>query len=205
MALIHQETWVRNGTNGIGLSDHQNRYSNGVCIANWVENEYGDFLSATSPQVRDFDAKTTVQVDYIQRQPDPDNSRVPRIANSSQVDMAHGPDNTHDLTLMTTTYDLSHCHAEGPRRVDTVLWSGVTKIDRNVPTAVHSKSSLLEKKKAEWAAARESTWQTAYGKQYTKYDGVARETRGVVASKEGDYNFSRDKRPHIDMGLRGYP
>jgi len=44
MALVHQETWVRFGTNGIGISDHQNRFSNGVRVANWVENEYGDNL-----------------------------------------------------------------------------------------------------------------------------------------------------------------
>ena len=45
MSMLHQETWIRFGTNGIGLSDHQNRYSNGVRIANWVENEFGDHLS----------------------------------------------------------------------------------------------------------------------------------------------------------------
>lgn len=39
---VHMETWVRNGTNGIGISDHQNRYSNGVRIANWTENQFGD-------------------------------------------------------------------------------------------------------------------------------------------------------------------
>lgn len=53
MALVHQETWVRFGTNGIGISDHQNRYSNGVRVANWVENEFGDQLkvrSATSAE-----------------------------------------------------------------------------------------------------------------------------------------------------------
>jgi len=44
MSLVHQETWVRHGTNGIGISDHQNRYSNGVRVANWVENECGDVL-----------------------------------------------------------------------------------------------------------------------------------------------------------------
>lgn len=44
MSMLHQETWVRFGTNGIGLSDHQNRYSNGVRVANWVENEFGDHL-----------------------------------------------------------------------------------------------------------------------------------------------------------------
>lgn len=37
-----QETWVRFGTNGIGLSDHQNRFSGGVRVGNWVENEYGN-------------------------------------------------------------------------------------------------------------------------------------------------------------------
>lgn len=42
MALMHQETWVRFGTNGIGLSDHQNRYSSGVRIGSWVENDFGD-------------------------------------------------------------------------------------------------------------------------------------------------------------------
>mmetsp|Transcript_43310 Transcript_43310/g.86910 ORF Transcript_43310/g.86910 Transcript_43310/m.86910 type:complete len:207 (+) Transcript_43310:1-621(+) len=206
MALVHQETWVRNGTNGIGLSDHQNRFSNGVCIGNWVENEYGDLLVQTTPQgVRPFDSKTIVQTDYVARQPDPDGGKVTKISNSSNIDMAHGPDQAHDLTLMTTTYDLAHCHAEGPRRVETVLWSGVTKVDKNVPTATAAKSSLLDKKKAEWAASRESTWQTAYGNQFQKYDGISRETRGVVAGKPGDYNFSRDKRPHLDMGLRGYP
>lgn len=51
MALVHQETWVRFGTNGIGISDHQNRFSNGVRVANWVENEYGDNL-----KVRTFSA-----------------------------------------------------------------------------------------------------------------------------------------------------
>jgi len=42
---------VRFGTNGIGISDHQNRFSNGVRVANWVENEYGDNL-----KVRTFSA-----------------------------------------------------------------------------------------------------------------------------------------------------
>ena len=51
MALVHQETWVRFGTNGIGISDHQNRFSNGVRVSNWVENEYGDNL-----KVRTFSA-----------------------------------------------------------------------------------------------------------------------------------------------------
>ena len=45
MSMLHQETWVRFGTNGIGLSDHQNRFSNGVRVGNWVENEFGDHLN----------------------------------------------------------------------------------------------------------------------------------------------------------------
>ena len=48
--MLHQETWVRFGTNGIGLSDHQNRFSNGVRIANWVENEFGDHLTKVALQ-----------------------------------------------------------------------------------------------------------------------------------------------------------
>ena len=58
MALVHQETWVRFGTNGIGISDHQNRFSNGVRVANWVENEYGDNL-----KVRTFTA--LVHIAYL--------------------------------------------------------------------------------------------------------------------------------------------
>jgi hypothetical protein len=52
MALVHQETWVRFGTNGIGISDHQNRYSNGVRVANWVENEFGEQLKVRSARRR---------------------------------------------------------------------------------------------------------------------------------------------------------
>lgn len=48
MALVHQETWVRFGTNGIGISDHQNRYSNGVRVANWVENDFGTNLNVSA-------------------------------------------------------------------------------------------------------------------------------------------------------------
>jgi hypothetical protein len=42
MSLMLQETWVRFGTNGIGISDHQNRYSSGVLVGNYVENEFGN-------------------------------------------------------------------------------------------------------------------------------------------------------------------
>ena len=117
----------------------------------------------------------------------------------------HGPDRVHDLTHMTSTYDLSMSHVEGPRRVDTLLWSGVTKVDNHVPTAVHAKTSLHEKKKQEWAAAKESNWQTAYGKQYLQPEGAQREMRGVIQRRKDDANFSKDRRPHLDMGLRGYP
>ena len=34
---------------------------------------------------------------------------------------------------MKTTYDLSISHIEGPRRVDSFLWSGVTAVDTKVP------------------------------------------------------------------------
>jgi hypothetical protein len=68
--------------------------------------------------------------------------------------------------MMKTTYELAMCHEEGPRRVDSFLWSGVTKIDQKVPAGGNGKMSLLEKKKAEWAAQKESTWQTAYKNQY---------------------------------------
>jgi hypothetical protein len=51
MSMLHQETWVRFGTNGIGLSDHQNRFSNGVRIANWVENEFGDHLTKVALEI----------------------------------------------------------------------------------------------------------------------------------------------------------
>jgi hypothetical protein len=32
------------------------------------------------------------------------------------------------MRLLTSTYDLTMSHAEGPRRVDTMLWSGITKV-----------------------------------------------------------------------------
>jgi hypothetical protein len=202
MSLVHQETWVRFGTNGIGISDHQNRYSNGVRIGNWTENEYGDELKATSSDHVPFTAESTAQVDYMQRDRDPDGSKVTKLGNMSNVQMPHGPEQTHELTHMTSTYDLTMSHVEGPRRVDTMLWSGVTKIDNGVPTAVHAKSSLLEKKKAEWAAAKESNWQTAYSKQYVQPEGAEREMRGVVFRRKDDANFSKDRRPHLELGLR---
>jgi hypothetical protein len=46
---------------------------------------------------------------------------------------AHGPEETHDQTHYTTTYDLAMCHADGPRRVDTMLWSGITKVASSLP------------------------------------------------------------------------
>ncbi len=116
----------------------------------------------------------------------------------------HGPDSVLSLTHMTSTYDLSISHVEGPRRVDTLLWSGVTKVDNNVPTSVHAKTSLHEKKRQEWAASKESNWQTAYSKQYLQPEGAQREMRGVIQRRKDDANFSTDKRPHIEMGLRGY-
>jgi len=116
----------------------------------------------------------------------------------------HGPDQVLNLTHMTSTYDLSMSHVEGPRRVDTLLWSGVTKVDNNVPTAVHAKTSLLEKKKQEWASAKESNWQTAYSKQYLQPEAGVREMRGVIGRRKDDSNFSTDRRVHLEMGLRGY-
>ena len=46
---------------------------------------------------------------------------------------AYGPEGTHDQTHYTTTYDLAMCHADGPRRVDTMLWSGITKVASSSP------------------------------------------------------------------------
>ena len=40
----------------------------------------------------------------------------------------HGPDGVENMRLLTSTYDLTMSHAEGPRRVDTMLWSGITKV-----------------------------------------------------------------------------
>lgn len=204
MSLVHQETWVRFGTNGIGISDHQNRYSNGVRVANWVENEFGDQLHAAGSDHVPFTGSSTVQADYIQRDRDPDGSKVTALGNASNVQMPHGPEQVLDLTHMTSTYDLSISHVEGPRRVDTLLWSGVTKVDNHVPTAVHAKTSLLEKKRQEWAKQKESNWQTAYSKQYLQPEGAVRETRGVIGRRKDDSNFSTDKRPHLEMGLRTY-
>jgi hypothetical protein len=95
-------------------------------------------------------------------------------------------------------------HVEGPRRVDTLLWSGVTKVDSNVPTAVHAKTSLLEQKKQQWAAAKESNWQTAYSKQYLQPEPTERELRGVIIRRKDDVNFSKDRRVHVEMALRDY-
>ena len=55
MSMLQQETWVRFGTNGIGLSDHQNRFRNGVRVGNWVENEYGDQLRKVLTRSHSFD------------------------------------------------------------------------------------------------------------------------------------------------------
>ncbi|MGB1607228.1 MAG: hypothetical protein ACPIOQ_81635, partial [Promethearchaeia archaeon] len=61
MALVHQETWVRFGTNGIGISDHQNRYSNGVRVGNWTENEFGHEMAATVADHHKFTSVSTAQ------------------------------------------------------------------------------------------------------------------------------------------------
>ena len=116
----------------------------------------------------------------------------------------YGPDELRDLTHMTSTYDLTMSHVEGPRRVDTLLWSGVTKVDSKVPTAVHAKTSLLEQKKQQWAAAKESNWQTAYSKQYLQPEPTERELRGVIVRRKDDVNFSKDRRVHVEMALRDY-
>lgn len=205
MALVHQETWVRFGTNGIGISDHQNRYSNGVRVGNWTENEFGHEMAATVADHHKFTSVSTAQADFVQRERDPDGNKVTALGNNSQVQVPHGPDHMLDLTHMTSTYDLTMSHVEGPRRVDTMMWSGVTKIDSQVPTAVAAKSSLLEKKRREWEAAKESTWKTAYSKQYTpeQYSGAVREMRGVTLRNPKEPAFSKTKRQHLDMGLRG--
>jgi hypothetical protein len=91
MALVHQETWVRFGTNGIGISDHQNRYSNGVRVANWVENEIGTNLNATTSEHVSFTGQSTVQADYVQRDRDPDGNKVTALGNASNVQMVCGP------------------------------------------------------------------------------------------------------------------
>ena len=210
---------------------------------------------STTADHQPFTGQSTVQVDYIQRDRDPDGNKVTALGNKSNVQLVclsalgprapagmlplarrrpvsrrtpgegcvpcsktlcltplcvgcvvqpHGPDTVLNLTHMTSTYDLSISHVEGPRRVDTLLWSGVTKVDNNVPTAVHAKTSLHEKKRQEWAASKESNWQTAYNKQYLQPEGAQREMRGVIQRRKDDANFSKDKRPHIEMGLRGY-
>jgi len=166
MAYVHQETWVRFGTNGIGISDHQNHYSNGVKVGNWVENQYGDALKETNHGRQPLDMRTTTQADFIARTADPDANKKPTtIGNVSNVQMGQQREGEEETRQMISTYDLSISQVQGPKRVDTVLWSGVTKVDRNIPQGVHERSSLLEKKKAEWKAAKESTWQTAYSKQ----------------------------------------
>lgn len=47
---------------------------------------------------------------------------------SSFPRQAHGPEETHEQKHFATTYNLAMCHADGPRRVDTMLWSGITKV-----------------------------------------------------------------------------
>ncbi|KAJ1487159.1 hypothetical protein T484DRAFT_1942007 [Baffinella frigidus] len=175
---VHMETWVRNGTNGIGISDHQNRYSNGVRIANWTENQFGDDQQRGGIVPPVFNATTTARDDYRQYDKDPDDRRVTNVA-SSGVQM-------------------------GPRRVDSFLWSGVTAVDTKVPTSGNGKMSLLEKKRAEWKSEKESTWQTAYGKQYLTPEAAPRQMKGVIMMRKDDSNFKSDKRPHLEMNLRSF-
>mmetsp|Transcript_26778 Transcript_26778/g.52231 ORF Transcript_26778/g.52231 Transcript_26778/m.52231 type:complete len:203 (-) Transcript_26778:135-743(-) len=199
MSLMHQETWVRFGTNGIGLSDHQNRYSDGCRVGNWVENEYGHQQQATM-MPPSFQGVSTAMHDFTKPVVDEAVSRQTKIGNVSNIDMAHGPDETHDQTHLTTTYNLAMCHADGPRRVDTMLWSGITKVDKSVPTQVASQMSLLEKKKAMWAKDREDTWKTAYGQQFHDVCAESRQVNGKPMTKEP--SLSKLPRTHIQCGFR---
>mmetsp|Transcript_55796 Transcript_55796/g.136659 ORF Transcript_55796/g.136659 Transcript_55796/m.136659 type:complete len:204 (+) Transcript_55796:114-725(+) len=202
MALMHQETWVRFGTNGIGLSDHQNRYSSGVRVGSWVENEYGDTMQATL-QPPAFQGTSTHMADFTVPQGN-GVERAMKIGNVSNIDMAHGPEETHDQTLMTSTYDLAMCHADGePRRVETMLWSGITKVDKEVPTGTHRKQTLLEKKRAQWAEDRDDEWKSAYKAEYRGVPGeeVKKQVQGLHLKQK---SLSMAPRLHLSMGLREY-
>mmetsp|Transcript_27541 Transcript_27541/g.69505 ORF Transcript_27541/g.69505 Transcript_27541/m.69505 type:complete len:203 (+) Transcript_27541:96-704(+) len=199
MSLMHQETWVRFGTNGIGLSDHQNRFSDGVRVGNWVENEFGHTQQAALVPPG-FQGVSTAMSDFCTPVPEEAVTRQTKVGNVSNIDMAHGPDETHDQTHLTTTYNLAMCHADGPRRVDTMLWSGITKVDRAVPTEVPATMSLLEKKKQMWAKDKEDNWHTAYNQQFHDVCAESRRVNGVVATKVP--SLSKLPRTHIQCGFR---
>mmetsp|Transcript_18512 Transcript_18512/g.51144 ORF Transcript_18512/g.51144 Transcript_18512/m.51144 type:complete len:136 (-) Transcript_18512:263-670(-) len=128
MSIVHQETWVRFGTNGIGLSDHQNRFSNGVRVGNWVENEFGDHLSKTASE-RILPATISTNHDDFRGEGLSDEGAKPSAAaKETSATFYHGADKNQSMRLLATTYDLTFSHAEGQRRVDTLLWSGITKV-----------------------------------------------------------------------------
>eukprot|EP00960_Hanusia_phi_P073306 767982-Hanusia_phi.AAC.1 len=74
------------------------------------------------------DMKTTTQADFIARTADPEaNKKSTTIGNLSNVQMGQERDGEEETRQMISTYDLSISQVQGPKRVDTVLWSGVTK------------------------------------------------------------------------------
>jgi hypothetical protein len=91
---VHMETWVRNGTNGIGISDHQNRYSNGVRVGNWAENEFGDRMQAGGIEPPVFTTTTTAADSYRAYEKDLDDRRVTKIGNASNVEIVSLPQQT---------------------------------------------------------------------------------------------------------------
>ena len=120
-------------------------------------------------------------------------------------------------------------HADGPRRVDTLLWSGITKVrmpiidanitfphhrhlslltglfapqvDRAVPTDMPPKKSLIQQKREKWAADKQDTWHTAYKTQYNDVAAESLVQNGAPMTKVA--SLSKNPLTHKTMGLRG--
>eukprot|EP00291_Cryptomonas_curvata_P019056 CAMPEP_0172174802 /NCGR_PEP_ID=MMETSP1050-20130122/13872_1 /TAXON_ID=233186 /ORGANISM="Cryptomonas curvata, Strain CCAP979/52" /LENGTH=132 /DNA_ID=CAMNT_0012846829 /DNA_START=224 /DNA_END=619 /DNA_ORIENTATION=+ len=116
---------------------------------------------------------STAQSDFTGAPLDDEGAKPCLAGTLTSASLPHGPDGIENQRLLTSTYDLTMSHAEGPRRVDTLLWSGITKVDSKVPTTILEKGSLLDKKRAEWSAQRESPWRTAYDQQFSRSEAAA--------------------------------
>lgn len=182
--LPQTETWVRFGPNGIGLSEHNNRYSAGVNIGNWVENKIGTTLQTNARLA--LQSETTHSSSYVQ--PDISGgtsatfqplSEVPRPLLLNRSIGMNKP--TADFS---TTYELAHCHAAGPRKVQDTMWSMDTKKNMELPETAAQSSSLLEKKKAEWAKQKESVYASTYQKNFQDNGPVEMDSRGRIQSRE---------------------
>ena len=151
--------WGRGTGEGIGLSGHKNEYKTGVCVGNWVEEQFSREAAANSQDMAKFlKAQDEAHVAMAKSQQYLRNERIePNKGVASGMLFSHGKSLGETFGASMTALHFSDPQAraygaESNDRVHKSFFYGSKHIDQFVPkVSPNPRMALTMTKQAEWA------------------------------------------------------